>query len=192
MGRTGRLTGQQSHYSRFRSRAASMNERRLVAVGHSKAALPISPTPARLGRVGSAPMQVIQPSESDMQARVVYAIARQDGKPLAFAGIWETFRWPDETVHRSVGIMTTRPNAEMDELHDRMPVILEEQDWPVWLAELDGDHGALLRPAPDGTLQAWPVDRRVGRRGIMDAGSSRRVGRFSAAKRYDGTCRSAR
>jgi putative SOS response-associated peptidase YedK len=99
-------------------------------------------------------MPVIQPSEADMQARVVYAIAPQDGKPLAFAGIWETFRWPDET--------TTRPNAEMDELHDRMPVILEEQDWPVWLAELDGDHGAILRPAPDGTLQTWPVDRRVG------------------------------
>jgi putative SOS response-associated peptidase YedK len=71
-----------------------------------------------------------------------YAIARQDGRPLAFAGIWESFCWPDETEHRSFAIMTTRPNAEMDELHDRMPVILEEQDWPVWLAEGDGDHGA--------------------------------------------------
>jgi putative SOS response-associated peptidase YedK len=87
-----------------------------------------------------------------------YAIARQDGKPLA----WESFRWPDDTVHRSFAIMTTTPNAEMDELHDRMPVILEEQDWPVWLAEAEGDHGALLRPAPDGTLRTWPVDRRVG------------------------------
>ncbi len=93
------------------------------------------------------------------------AIARRDGKPLAFAGIWESFRWPDETVHRSFAIMTTRPNTEMDELHDRLPgcpVILEEQDWPVWLVEADGDHGALLRPAPDGTLRTWPVHRRVG------------------------------
>jgi putative SOS response-associated peptidase YedK len=65
-------------------------------------------------------------------------------------------------VHRSFAIMTTTPNAEMDELHDRMPVILEEQDWPVWLAEAEGDHRALLRPAPDGTLRTWPVDRRVG------------------------------
>jgi putative SOS response-associated peptidase YedK len=91
-----------------------------------------------------------------------HAIARQDGKPLAFAGIWESFRWSDETVHRSFAIMTTTPNAEMDELHDRMPVILEELDWPVWLAEAEGDHRALLRPAPDGTLRTWPVDRRVG------------------------------
>jgi hypothetical protein len=93
---------------------------------------------------------------------LVDAIARQDGRPLAFAGIWESFCWPDETVHRSFAIMTTRPNAEIDELQDRMPVILEEQDWPVWLAESDGDHGALLRPSPDGTLRTWPVDRRVG------------------------------
>ena len=91
-----------------------------------------------------------------------YAIARQDGKPLAFAGIWESVRWSDETVHPSFAIMTTMPNAEMDELHDRMPVILEEQDWSVWLAEAEGNHRALLRPAPDGTLRMWPVDRRVG------------------------------
>ena len=53
-----------------------------------------------------------------------YAIARQDGQPMAFAGLWESFRWPDETVTRSFTILTTTPNAEMAELHDRMPVIL--------------------------------------------------------------------
>ena len=58
--------------------------------------------------------------------------------------------------------MTTMPNAEMSELHDRMPVILEEQDWLTWLGETEGDSVALLRPAPDGLLRVWPVDRRVG------------------------------
>jgi putative SOS response-associated peptidase YedK len=58
--------------------------------------------------------------------------------------------------------MTTTPNAEMSDLHNRVPAILEEQNWPVWLAEAEGDHGALLRPAPDGTLRTWPVDRCVG------------------------------
>jgi putative SOS response-associated peptidase YedK len=94
--------------------------------------------------------------------RQPHAIARQDGKPLAFAGLWESYRWPDETVLRSFTIMTTTPNAEMDDLHDRMPVILDEPDWPVWLGETEGDHTALLRPAPDGLLRTWPVDRRVG------------------------------
>jgi putative SOS response-associated peptidase YedK len=91
-----------------------------------------------------------------------YAIARQDGQPIAFAGLWESFRWPDQTVTRSFVIMTTTPNAEMAELHDRMPVILEQPDWPTWLGEAEGDHVALLRPAPDGLLRVWPVDRRVG------------------------------
>jgi putative SOS response-associated peptidase YedK len=50
----------------------------------------------------------------------------------------------------------------MADLHNRMPVILEERDWPMWLGEGEGDHTALLRPAPDGLLRTWPVDRRVG------------------------------
>lgn len=40
-----------------------------------------------------------------------YAIARQDEQPMAFAGLWESFRWPDETVTRSFTIMTTTPNT---------------------------------------------------------------------------------
>ena len=91
-----------------------------------------------------------------------YAIARQDGQPMAFAGLWESFRWSDETVIRTFTIKTTTPNAEMSELHDRMPVILDQQDWPTWLGEAEGDCAALLRPAPDGLLRLWPIDRRVG------------------------------
>jgi putative SOS response-associated peptidase YedK len=91
-----------------------------------------------------------------------YAIARQDGQPMAFAGLWEGFRWPDETVTRSFTIMITTPNAEMAELHNRMPVILEEADWPLWLGEVEADPSRLLHPSPDGTLNTWPVNKRVG------------------------------
>jgi hypothetical protein len=86
-----------------------------------------------------------------------YAIARRDGQPLAFAGLWESFRWPDETMTRSFTILTTAPNAEMAELHDRMPVVLERDDWPMWLGEAEGDHAALLRAAADGLPRVWPV-----------------------------------
>ena len=58
--------------------------------------------------------------------------------------------------------MTTDANAEMAELHDLMPVILERADWPIWLGEAEGDHAALLRSTADGLLRVWPVDRRVG------------------------------
>jgi putative SOS response-associated peptidase YedK len=42
-----------------------------------------------------------------------------------------------------------------------MPVILEPDDWPLWLGDEPGDPGALLLPSPAGTLRVWPVDRRV-------------------------------
>jgi len=90
-----------------------------------------------------------------------YAIARQDEQPMAFAGLWEGFRWPDGTVTRSFAIITTAANTEIAKLHDRMPVILEPADWPVWLGEAAGDPGSLLHPPRDGTLRTWPVDRRV-------------------------------
>jgi len=90
-----------------------------------------------------------------------YAIARTDGEPLAFAGLWEGFRWPDGTITRTFTIITTSANATMAELHDRMPVIIEQKDWPTWLAEMEGDPAALLRSATDGVLKVWPVSRAV-------------------------------
>ena len=91
-----------------------------------------------------------------------YAIARQDGQPLAFAGLWEGFKWPEGMVTRSYTIITTTPNAEMVDLHNRMPVILEPDDWPAWLGEVEADPATLLHPSPDGTLRTWPVSKRVG------------------------------
>jgi len=65
-------------------------------------------------------------------------------------------------VTRSFTILTTTPNAEMAELHDRMPVILEQKDWQMWLGAAEGDYAAPMRPAANGLLRVWPVDRRVG------------------------------
>ena len=76
-----------------------------------------------------------------------YAIARRDGTPLAFAGLWEGWRSGDGEVIRSFAILTTSANATMAQLHERMPVILEPDAWPAWLGEADTDPLALMRPA---------------------------------------------
>ena len=47
-------------------------------------------------------------------------------------------------------------------IQDRMPVIIERSDWPVWLGEADGDATRLLRAAPDDVLRTWQVDKKVG------------------------------
>jgi putative SOS response-associated peptidase YedK len=88
-----------------------------------------------------------------------FAIARQDGRPMAFAGLWEGWRGPDGSVLRSFVIVTTTANATLRPLHERMPVVLEEADWPGWLGETPADP---LHPAAEDVLRVWPVDRRVG------------------------------
>ncbi|HET6792805.1 MAG TPA: SOS response-associated peptidase, partial [Acidimicrobiales bacterium] len=92
---------------------------------------------------------------------------RADGAPLHFAGLWERW-WPEGRGGpsvRTLTIMTTAANPDMDGVHDRMPVVLEGDGLDDWLD--DGplgppDLGRLLCPAPQGTLRHRPVDPRVG------------------------------
>jgi putative SOS response-associated peptidase YedK len=90
-----------------------------------------------------------------------FAIARQDGDPLAFAGIWEGWRGDGGEIVRSFAIITTDANQLMAQVHNRMPVIVERADWPVWLGETQSDPAALRRPASEDVLRLWPVSRAV-------------------------------
>lgn len=55
--------------------------------------------------------------------------------------------------------ITTEANATMAELHDRMPTILEPEDWQASLGNVENDPRTLLRPAGDDVLRVWPVSR---------------------------------
>ena len=92
-------------------------------------------------------------------------VALADRRLVALAGLWETRRSPaGERVH-SFAIVTTAPNGLLAELHDRMPVILAPETWPLWLGERSADPGqlkSLLKPYPADDMVVWPVDRRVG------------------------------
>ena len=89
-----------------------------------------------------------------------YAIARTDGAAMAFAALWESWRDPAGEVLRTFTIATAA-NADMAQLHERMPVILEQASWPLWLGEKAGDHATLLQPATVGVVWLWPVSRAV-------------------------------
>jgi putative SOS response-associated peptidase YedK len=92
--------------------------------------------------------------------KLPYAIARADGQPMAFAGLWEGWRGADGTVLRTFTIVTTNANAVLRPLHERMPVILEAADWAAWLGETEGDAAALLRPSA-ADLRVWRVGTAV-------------------------------
>jgi putative SOS response-associated peptidase YedK len=59
-------------------------------------------------------------------------IARADGEPFAFAGLWATWRGAAGTL-RSCAIVTTTANEAVAPLHDRMPVILPREAEDAWL-----------------------------------------------------------
>jgi putative SOS response-associated peptidase YedK len=97
--------------------------------------------------------------------RQPYRVIRSDGRPLALAGLWAGWRDPaTETVRRTFTIVTTTPNDALRDLHDRMPVVLPEDAWDLWLGPPPADPGELLGllvPNDDIELAIYPVVRDV-------------------------------
>jgi len=94
-----------------------------------------------------------------------YAIAMKDHRILGVAGLWETWKSPVGEAVRSFTVATTTANALTAGIHERMPAILPEDAWPMWLGEAAGTPEqlkALLGPYPSGAMAAWPVGRDVG------------------------------
>lgn len=90
-------------------------------------------------------------------------IRRVDGRPLAMAGLWESWASPGGPLETCT-VLTCDANPMMREIHDRMPVILEPEECAAWLDPGAADPAAvqgLLDPAPDGVLGAAAVSRLV-------------------------------
>jgi putative SOS response-associated peptidase YedK len=105
--------------------------------------------------------------------REPYFIHRRDGEPMAFAGLWEVWKVPDDADPalagpdgwmRSCVIVTTAANDTLASIHDRMPVILPESAWSQWLDPDENDVDALARllvPVPPAVLETYPVSALV-------------------------------
>lgn len=95
-----------------------------------------------------------------------YFTARDHG-PLAFAGLWESWRSPtepDASPLHTCTILTGQPNGVVSPIHDRMPMILGQHDWDAWLDPTNEDVEvltAMLGPAPEDLLTVWPVSLAV-------------------------------
>jgi putative SOS response-associated peptidase YedK len=84
---------------------------------------------------------------------------RADGGLILMAGLYQD---PPAGQHDPrFTILTTRPNKLVAQIHDRMPVILAAARVDDWLTAPPADAADLIRPAPEETLIATPVSRRV-------------------------------
>ena len=94
-----------------------------------------------------------------------YYILRKDEGLLAFAGLWERWISKDGEVVESCTILTTEANQTLRPLHDRMPVILDPEDFDLWLdPNTSGDPRlhALQRPYAEDALKLRRVSKVVG------------------------------
>ncbi len=83
-----------------------------------------------------------------------YFVYRSDGQPMLLAGLLGR---RDQSL---ASIVTCAPNEDMEQLHDRMPVVIEPQHATDWL---DGEHPFdLATPAAAGTLAMHRVGAAVG------------------------------
>ena len=76
---------------------------------------------------------------------------------MAFAAIWQD--WGE--VGPTAAIVTTAANEAMGKIHHRIPVILEEADWPLWLGEAGKGAATLMQAAGEDVLQFHRVDTAV-------------------------------
>lgn len=70
------------------------------------------------------------------EVKTPYFIRRRDGRPLTFAGLWEAWRPPDDPQTGALytcAIVTTSADGFLQDLHPRMPVVLEGDERGDWL-----------------------------------------------------------
>jgi putative SOS response-associated peptidase YedK len=87
-----------------------------------------------------------------------------DGQPFGFAGLWEKWRTPAKEEIISCTILTTAANELLQPIHERMPVILEPEDYDLWLdsqVQTPQTLQQLLRPYPASAMTAYPVSTLV-------------------------------
>jgi putative SOS response-associated peptidase YedK len=103
-------------------------------------------------------------------AKQPYFITRADGRPLAFAGLYELWRdaeLPDDHERAwlwTATIITTSAPDELGKIHDRMPMVIAPDRWSDWLdpaCDDPADLMALLAPAAAGGLTSYPVSTAV-------------------------------
>jgi putative SOS response-associated peptidase YedK len=72
-------------------------------------------------------------------------LAHREGKrPFAIAGLWDSWKGPDGRIE-SASVLTTRAEGPIRAIHDRMPLVLERDEWDTWLAGTEEEAATLLK-----------------------------------------------
>jgi putative SOS response-associated peptidase YedK len=94
-----------------------------------------------------------------------HAIAFEGFPLFAMGGIWETWSSEEGESREGACVVTTRATSRLTELHDRMPVLIHQDHFDLWLGERTPSPvlRGLMEPIPDGLLTVYPVGDDVNR-----------------------------
>lgn len=93
-----------------------------------------------------------------------FFISLKSRRLFAFAGLYEVWKNGDGIELKTYSIITTDPNPLVKKIHDRMPVILHEDDENTWLNPAIQSVDvllSLLRPYPESNMKAYEVSTKV-------------------------------
>jgi putative SOS response-associated peptidase YedK len=98
-------------------------------------------------------------------SKTPFLLRRAEGGLLALAGLWETYLDASGGEIDTACIITTCANGATAALHERMPAILEPEDFDAWLNpdETVAPPLRLLRPAPDDAIAFHAISTRINR-----------------------------
>jgi putative SOS response-associated peptidase YedK len=100
----------------------------------------------------------------DSKTKIPMRIKLKSNDLFAMAGLWENWKMPDGKSIYSCSVITTSPNELVQDIHDRMPVILRPEDENYWLDPSITDTtklNPLLKPLDYALMEAYEVSSLV-------------------------------
>ncbi len=94
--------------------------------------------------------------------RQMHKLEEVGQSPMAFAGLWDHWLGADGSEFESAVIITVAANQDVAPVHDRMPAIIEKQDFEDWLDVKNvraKEALKLLKPAPSGYLNIKDINK---------------------------------
>jgi putative SOS response-associated peptidase YedK len=78
------------------------------------------------------------------KTKIPYFIKMKSNGPFGMAGLWDVWRRSDGKEFKSFAVITTQANKTIGSIHDRMPVIIKKENYPLWLSEKEFESHKLI------------------------------------------------
>jgi putative SOS response-associated peptidase YedK len=101
----------------------------------------------------------------EKKSRRPHLVRRRDGGTMALAGLYENWLGADGSEIETMAILTVPANGTIAPVHDRMPAIVQPDDFDAWLdcrGVLADAAAELLRPAADDLLEVFEIGPEIG------------------------------